>query len=98
MYRQIENSPNQTYFYHISNDGEYVDGCIAGGRRYCHINANGDIEPCAFIHILIQTYIPTPCLRHISHRFSGIQEESAFNCNMLGRAHCDNPITGGDGC
>ena len=25
-------------------------GCIAGGRFYLHINANGDIEPCAFIH------------------------------------------------
>ncbi|MGN0639183.1 MAG: radical SAM protein [Huintestinicola sp.] len=32
------------------NDGEYVDGCIAGGRRYLHINAYGDYEPCAFIH------------------------------------------------
>lgn len=32
------------------NDGKYVDGCIAGGRCYLHINANGDIEPCAFIH------------------------------------------------
>ncbi|MPM12245.1 Coenzyme PQQ synthesis protein E [bioreactor metagenome] len=32
------------------NDGEYVEGCIAGGRNYFHINANGDIEPCAFIH------------------------------------------------
>ncbi|GAB6172177.1 radical SAM protein [Paradesulfitobacterium aromaticivorans] len=32
------------------NDGEYVNGCIAGGRSYLHINANGDIEPCAFIH------------------------------------------------
>lgn len=32
------------------NDGEYSGGCIAGGRRYLHINANGDIEPCAFIH------------------------------------------------
>jgi MoaA/NifB/PqqE/SkfB family radical SAM enzyme len=32
------------------NDGEYVEGCIAGGRRFLHINANGDIEPCAFIH------------------------------------------------
>jgi len=32
------------------NDGEYVDGCIAGGRNYLHINANGDVEPCAFIH------------------------------------------------
>jgi MoaA/NifB/PqqE/SkfB family radical SAM enzyme len=32
------------------NDGAHADGCIAGGRRYLHINANGDIEPCAFIH------------------------------------------------
>ncbi|NLK71678.1 MAG: radical SAM protein [Clostridiales bacterium] len=32
------------------NDGEYVQGCIAGGRNYFHINANGDVEPCAFIH------------------------------------------------
>ncbi len=32
------------------NDGEFVGGCIAGGRRYLHINANGDMDPCAFIH------------------------------------------------
>lgn len=32
------------------NDGEFVGGCIAAGRNYLHINANGDIEPCAFIH------------------------------------------------
>ncbi|TQI66958.1 radical SAM protein [Clostridium sp. KNHs216] len=32
------------------NDGEYAGGCIAGGRRYFHINAGGDMEPCAFIH------------------------------------------------
>ncbi len=32
------------------NDGEVANGCIAGGRSYLHINANGDIEPCAFIH------------------------------------------------
>lgn len=32
------------------NDGEYVKGCVAGGRNYMHINANGDVEPCAFIH------------------------------------------------
>lgn len=32
------------------NDGEASNGCIAGGRRYLHINAHGDVEPCAFIH------------------------------------------------
>ena len=32
------------------NDAPYVGGCIAGGRRYLHINAAGDVEPCVFIH------------------------------------------------
>jgi len=34
----------------FQNDGEYVNGCVAGGEKYCHINANGDVEPCVFIH------------------------------------------------
>lgn len=32
------------------NDGEYVGGCIAGGKQYFHISANGDCEPCVFAH------------------------------------------------
>ena len=38
------------YTLDFQNDGEYVGGCIAGGRRYLHINAAGDVEPCVFIH------------------------------------------------
>ena len=34
----------------FQNDGEYVGGCIAGGRNYIHINSEGDMEPCMFIH------------------------------------------------
>lgn len=34
----------------FQNDGEFVGGCIAGGRDYFHINADGDAEPCVFIH------------------------------------------------
>ena len=34
----------------FQNDAEYVGGCIAGGRRYFHINASGDCDPCVFIH------------------------------------------------
>ena len=34
----------------FQDDGEYVGGCIAGGRNYFHINSNGDIEPCVFVH------------------------------------------------
>lgn len=32
------------------NDGAASNGCIAGGRRYIHINAHGAVEPCAFVH------------------------------------------------
>lgn len=34
----------------FQNDAEYVHGCVAGGKFYCHINTNGDVEPCVFIH------------------------------------------------
>ncbi|MBN1277623.1 MAG: radical SAM protein [Deltaproteobacteria bacterium] len=32
------------------NDGPVVGGCISGGRKYFHVNANGDVEPCVFCH------------------------------------------------
>ncbi len=34
----------------FQNDGEFVHGCVAGGRCYCHINPIGDVEPCVFVH------------------------------------------------
>ncbi|MBW1680647.1 MAG: radical SAM protein [Deltaproteobacteria bacterium] len=32
------------------NDGPVVGGCISGGRKYFHVNAMGDVEPCVFCH------------------------------------------------
>ncbi len=52
MYRQLRKFRNTKPIFTIDfwNDGEYAGGCVAGGRRYLHINASGEIEPCAFIH------------------------------------------------
>lgn len=52
MYRQVREFRKTKPIFTMDfwNDGEFVKGCIAGGRSYLHINANGDIEPCAFIH------------------------------------------------
>lgn len=52
MYRKIREYRESKSIFTMDfwNDGEYVKGCIAGGRIYLHINANGDVEPCAFIH------------------------------------------------
>jgi len=35
------------------NYGPWVGGCIAGGRKYFHINSKGDIEPCVFVHFAV---------------------------------------------
>jgi len=32
------------------NDGCLTEGCIAAGRKYFHVNAQGDVEPCVFCH------------------------------------------------
>lgn len=66
------------------NDGEYVNGCIAGGRYYFHINANGDVEPCAFIHysnVNIKNVSLLEALR--SPLFKTYQQGQPFNRNHL---------------
>ncbi len=66
------------------NDGEYTDGCIAGGRRYLHINAAGDVEPCAFIHysnVNIHDVTLLEALR--SPLFMSYRRNQPFNHNML---------------
>jgi MoaA/NifB/PqqE/SkfB family radical SAM enzyme len=52
MYKQVRafRKTKPIFVMDFWNDGEYVYGCIAGGRNYFHINAHGDVEPCAFIH------------------------------------------------
>ncbi len=50
--RQVRNTETgkPMFFMDFQNDAEYVGGCIAGGRNYFHINSEGDMEPCVFIH------------------------------------------------
>jgi len=68
----------------FQNDGEYVGGCIAGGRIYCHINPNGDVEPCVFIHYSnanIREKSLLECLRQPI--FQAYREGQPFNENHL---------------
>ncbi len=66
------------------NDAEYVGGCVAGGRKYLHINANGDIEPCAFVHYS-DTNIHTHTLIEALHSplFREFGKHQPFNQNHL---------------
>lgn len=66
------------------NDGEYVNGCIAGGRCYLHINANGDVEPCAFIHYADSNIKEKTLLESLqSPLFMQYRQNQPFNNNLL---------------
>ena len=66
------------------NDGEYVGGCIAGGRRYFHINACGDCEPCAFIHYATHNIHDCSLVDALkSPLFKEYQEGQPFSDNLL---------------
>jgi MoaA/NifB/PqqE/SkfB family radical SAM enzyme len=66
------------------NDGEYAEGCIAGGRRYLHINAAGDVEPCAFVHYSDSNIREKTLLEALqSPLFMGYRRNQPFNQNML---------------
>ncbi|WP_343346724.1 radical SAM protein [Terrisporobacter petrolearius] len=68
----------------FQNDGEYMGGCIAGGRNYLHINANGDVEPCVFIHYS-NSNIKDATLLDALHQplFMQYHDNQPFNHNHL---------------
>ena len=69
----------------FQNDGEFVGGCIAGGRRYLHINANGDVDPCVFIHYSNANIYENSLLEALkSPIFMAYHDGQPFNDNMLG--------------
>ena len=83
-YIRSEESPFPIFTIDFQNDGEYVGGCIAGGRNYCHINSNGDVEPCVFIHYSqanIKDQDLLDCLRQ--PLFMQYHDNQPFNENML---------------
>lgn len=89
VYRAIRDKRNKNHGKPIftvdfQNDGEFVGGCIAGGRNYFHINSEGDAEPCVFIHYSdanIREKSVLECLR--SPLFKQYYKGQPFNDNML---------------
>lgn len=68
----------------FQNDGEYVGGCIAGGRNYFHINSSGDAEPCVFIHFSDSNIHEKSILEMLqSPLFMKYHEGQPFNRNHL---------------
>ena len=66
------------------NDGHLTSGCIAGGRRYFHIIARGDVEPCAFVHFAADTIFGKPLVEILQNPvFKAYQKRQPFSDNLL---------------
>ncbi|MGQ9608399.1 MAG: radical SAM protein [bacterium] len=78
------------------NDGPLVGGCIAGGRRYLHINCKGDVEPCVFAHFAVDNIkekslkevINSPFFRTIRQRQKENNKNLLLPCMII-----DHPET-----
>lgn len=89
VYREIRAKRNSKtgkpiFTVDFQNDAEFVGGCIAGGRNYFHVNSEGDVEPCVFIHYSdsnIREKSIYECLK--SPLFREYYKGQPFNDNML---------------
>ncbi len=65
------------------NDGWLTNGCICGGERYFHINANGDVEPCVFAHFAVDNIKDKSLVE--------VLNSSLFRRLRDTRPYCSNP-------
>ena len=66
--------------YDFWNDGDSCEGCIAWGRKYLHVTAQGLVEPCVFVHFAVDSI----------HEKS---LEECINSDCFKEARCRQPWT-----
>ncbi|HID15625.1 MAG TPA: radical SAM protein, partial [Candidatus Atribacteria bacterium] len=66
------------------NDGAYVNGCLAGGAKYLHIDAKGYVEPCVFAHFAVDN-IRDKSLKEVLRApfFRAIRKINPYTKNLL---------------
>jgi MoaA/NifB/PqqE/SkfB family radical SAM enzyme len=66
------------------NDGCLTEGCIAGGRKYFHVNARGDVEPCVFCHFAYDNVKEKSLMEALnSPLFKEIRSRQPFSENLF---------------
>lgn len=90
--REIRNS-RAMFLMDFWNDGEFTEGCIAGGRQYFHVNSKGDAEPCAFMHYSNMNIKDHSLMEVLKQPlFEEYRKAQPFNHNHMRPCPClDNP-------
>jgi len=82
LYRFREKYP--MFLVDFWNDGPEVGGCMAGGRYYLHITANGDVEPCVFAHCATHNIYDSTLTEALkSPLFTAIRDAIPYEGNLL---------------
>lgn len=68
----------------LMNSGHKAYGCVGAGNGFAHINANGDMEPCAFCHYSDANLHDMTLLESLrSPFFRKFREAKPFSRNLL---------------
>ncbi len=66
------------------NEGQIAGGCMAAGKRYFHINNQGEVEPCVFLHFATDN-VKEKSLKEVinSPYFKALRSQIPFGENLL---------------
>lgn len=66
------------------NDSPVIGGCMSAGKRYVHINAKGDVEPCVFVHFASDNVKNKSLKEALNSTFmKNLRAEISQNSNLL---------------
>ncbi len=95
LLKKIRQDKKQMALYDFWNDGGITGGCIGWGKIYAHINANAELEPCAFIPFSKDNLYDktlTECMT--ADWLKDARTKQPFNKNLLAPCpYVDNPET-----
>ena len=78
------NKRNRFTIIDFANSGHKAIGCVAAGNDFAHINANGDLEPCAFCHYSDVNINNMPLVEALrSPFFRKFRQQKPFSPNFL---------------
>ncbi|MCL6451484.1 MAG: radical SAM protein, partial [Acetobacteraceae bacterium] len=67
-----------------ATDEQFTQGCVAGGRRYLHVTARGDVQPCGLVHFATDNINRVSLVQALkSPLFLSYQRRQPFSDNLL---------------